>query len=128
MSEWRDVGAVEELDRKGRLIVDVDGRQIGVFRDPRAAEELCAVRNRCPHQGVALCLGSIRFRECSDRPGSYDVSDQVVIRCPQHGWEFDVRTGLSPDDPHLRVAVYEARAEDGRVLLGAVRRPRAEVS
>ena len=39
-----------------------------------------------------------------------------------------MRTGLSPDDPLLRVAVYEARAEDGRVLLGAVRRPRAEVA
>jgi nitrite reductase/ring-hydroxylating ferredoxin subunit len=128
VSEWRDVGALAELDRKGRLIVEVDGREIGIFRHPRATNELCAIRNRCPHQGVRLCLGSVRFRERSDRPGTYDVSDQAVIRCPQHGWEFDVRTGLSPDDPQLRVAVYEARAEDGRVLLGAVRRTRAGVA
>jgi nitrite reductase/ring-hydroxylating ferredoxin subunit len=128
VSDWRDVGALEDLDRKGRLIVDVDGRQIGIFRHPRSSGELCAIRNRCPHQGVQLCLGTVRFRERSDLPGTYDISDQAVIRCPQHGWEFDVRTGLSPDDPQLRVAVYEARAEDGRVLLGAVRRRRAGVA
>jgi 3-phenylpropionate/trans-cinnamate dioxygenase ferredoxin subunit len=128
VSDWSDVGALEELDRRGRLLVEVDGRRIGVFRHPSAPEELIAIRNRCPHQGVQLCLGSVRYRESSNRPGSYDVSDQVVIRCPQHGWEFDVRTGQSPDDPQLRVAVYEARAEDGRVLVGAVRRSRAGVS
>ena len=128
MSEWRDVGAVADLDRKGRLIVEVDGRQIGIFRHPRVSDELCAIRNRCPHQGVQLCLGSVRFREWSNRAGAYEISDQAVIRCPQHGWEFDLRTGLSPDDPQLRVAVYEARAENDRVLLGAARRPRSEVA
>ncbi len=128
MSDWRDVGALGELDRKGRLIVKVDGRQIGIFRHPGSSHELCAIRNRCPHQGVQLCLGSLRFREWSDEAGTYSISDQAVIRCPQHGWEFDLRTGLSPDDPLLRVAVYEVRAENGRVLLGAVRRTRAEMT
>lgn len=121
MSAWHDVGAVADLDRQGRLIADVDGRRIGVFRHPGAGE-IYALRSRCPHQGVDLCLGSVRFREWSDRPGTYDVSDQAVLRCPQHGWEFDLRTGQSPDDPGLRVAVYETLVEDGRVFVGAVRR------
>jgi nitrite reductase/ring-hydroxylating ferredoxin subunit len=121
MSGWHDAGTVADLDRQGRLIVEVDGRRIGVFRHP-VAGELCALRSRCPHQGVELCLGSVRFREWSDRPGTYGVSDQAVLRCPQHGWEFDLRTGQSPDDPQLRVAVYETLVEDGRVLVGAVRR------
>jgi nitrite reductase/ring-hydroxylating ferredoxin subunit len=128
VSDWHDVGSLDELDRRGRLLVEVDGRRIGIFRHPSSPGELCAIRNRCPHQGVALCLGSVRYREASALPGTYEVSDQVVIRCPQHGWEFDVRTGLSPDDPQLRVAVYDARSEGGRVLLGAGRRSRAEVA
>lgn len=127
MSGWRDVGAIDDLDRRGRLIVELDGRQIGVFRHPGATEELCAIRNRCPHHGAPLCLGSVRLREWSDRAGTYDVSDQVVLRCPQHGWEFDLRTGQSPDDPHLRVAVYDVRAENDRVLLGPVRRRQQKV-
>jgi nitrite reductase (NADH) small subunit len=127
VSGWHDVGSVADLDRRGRLIVALDGRQIGIFRHPGVAGELCAIRNRCPHQGVQLCLGALRRRECSERAGTYEISDQVVIRCPQHGWEFDLRTGLSPDDPQLRVAVYAVRAERGRVLLGAVRRARAQV-
>lgn len=55
-------------------------------------------------------------------PGQYEISDQVVIRCPQHGWEFDIRSGLSPDDAHLRVAVYDVRVANGRILIGPPRR------
>ena len=45
MSDWREVGTLEELDRRGRLIVELDGRQIGIFRHPSSPEELLAIRN-----------------------------------------------------------------------------------
>jgi hypothetical protein len=44
----------------------------------------------------------------------------VVLRCPRHGWEFDVRDGQCPDDPAMRVAVYDAEVRDGRVLVDPV--------
>ena len=36
----------------------------------------------------------------SDGPGSYSLSKPgEFIRCPWHGWEFDIRTGQSWCDP-----------------------------
>ena len=115
-TRWRDVGAAEELERSGRLVARLDGREIGVLRleDGR----LAAIRNRCPHSGAPLCLGTL-VQRLAGTPGRYADSGRVVLRCPWHGWEFDVGTGECPDEPALRVAVYPARIEAGRVLVEA---------
>ena len=115
MSAVHDVGAVSDLDREGRLIARIGGREIGVVR---TADGLRALRNRCPHHGGPLCLGIVRERE-TGLPGRYEQSGHEVLRCPWHGWEFDVETGRCVDDPALRVAVYRVEARDGRVLVQA---------
>ena len=115
MSDWHDLGEVETLEREGRLIAAVGGREVGVVRDPDTGA-LYGVRNRCPHHGGPLCLGQVREREAGT-PGSYALSGRRVLRCPWHGWEFDLETGRCLDEPSLRAAVYPARAEAGRVLV-----------
>lgn len=37
---------------------------------------------------------------------------------PWHAWAFDVRTGVCPDNPDLRLTTYEVKVEDGRVMVG----------
>jgi 3-phenylpropionate/trans-cinnamate dioxygenase ferredoxin subunit len=113
VSAWQDVGSVADLERDGRVIARVDGREIGVIA---VAGELRGVRNRCPHHGGPLCLGSVRERVAGD-PGRYQLGGQTVLRCPWHGWEFDPVTGRCLDDDSMRVAVYPAKAEAGRVLV-----------
>ena len=115
MSEWVDIGGVEELERAGRLVARVNGREVGVLLDP-ADGSVHGVRNRCPHHGGPLCLGRMRERERGE-PGRYELSGQRVLRCPWHGWEFDLDTGACLDDPSLRVAVYPAEIASGRVRL-----------
>ena len=40
-----------------------------------------------------------------------------MIKCPWHGWEFDIRTGQSWCDPgKTRVRAYDASAIDGAEL------------
>jgi nitrite reductase/ring-hydroxylating ferredoxin subunit len=112
---WHDVGALEELERSGRLIARVEGREVGVLA---VDGELRGVRNRCPHHGGPLCLGTVRSRQ-TGTPGRYELGVQTVLRCPWHGWEFDPATGACLDDPSMRVAVYQAKAVDGRVLIQA---------
>jgi nitrite reductase (NADH) small subunit len=51
------------------------------------------------------------------KPGGYDVTGTLVLRCPWHGWEFDPVTGACLDDPALRVAVYAAKVNGDRVLI-----------
>ncbi|MDX6546104.1 MAG: Rieske-like [2Fe-2S] domain, partial [Gaiellales bacterium] len=38
---------------------------------------------------------------------------------PWHGWEFDLESGVCPDDGRMRVAVYPVQVRDGRVLVEA---------
>ncbi|MDQ2982800.1 MAG: Rieske (2Fe-2S) protein [Actinomycetota bacterium] len=109
--EWVAVGAVADLERDGRLIARVGGREIGVLA---SNGELRALRNRCPHHGAPLCLGTVREREAG-RPGSYELGGGRVLRCPWHGWEFDLETGECLEDSAVRVATYETRLLDGRV-------------
>ena len=117
MSEWHDVGSVEELERTGRLVARVGGREVGVVRDPESGR-LVGVRNRCPHHGAPLCLGRVRGRDAGT-PGRYGLAETRILRCPWHGWEFDLDTGRCRDEPALRVAVYPVRVEGARVLIGA---------
>jgi nitrite reductase (NADH) small subunit len=113
VSAWHDVGSLADLDRDGHVVARVEGREVGVVA---VGGELRGVRNRCPHHGGPLCLGTVEHR-LTGRPGGYDVSDELVLRCPWHGWEFDPATGACLEDPALRVAVYPAKAVDGRVLV-----------
>jgi nitrite reductase (NADH) small subunit len=110
---WHDIGSVEELEREGRVVARVDGREVGAVV---VDGEVRGVRNRCPHHGGPLCLGTVEQR-VRGRPGSYHVTDELVLRCPWHGWEFDPATGDCLDDAALRVAVYPAKTVDGRVLV-----------
>jgi nitrite reductase/ring-hydroxylating ferredoxin subunit len=115
VSEWHDVGSVADLEQAGRLLARIGGREVGVVA---VDGELRGVRNRCPHHGGPLCLGTVRPRQ-TGAPGHYELAGPSVLRCPWHGWEFDPVTGACLDDPSMRVAVYPARAAGGRVLIQA---------
>ena len=116
MPDWHDVGSVADLERDGRVVSRVAGREVGVVVE--ADGVLRGIRNRCPHHGGPLCLGTVRER-VGGGPGVYELAGRRVLRCPWHGWEFDLETGACLDEPSLRVAVYPARIELDRVLIQA---------
>ncbi|WP_281708333.1 Rieske (2Fe-2S) protein [Phaeobacter italicus] len=96
--------------------VEVEGREIAVFNTGAAFR---AVTNRCPHEGADLCRGRIAAFVDADAPGAFTVDeDRVMVRCPWHGWEFDLETGRSYCDPNrVRVKPFEVNVQqaDGRV-------------
>jgi nitrite reductase/ring-hydroxylating ferredoxin subunit len=104
------VATVEEIPPGGRKIVEVAGRSIGVFNLDGV---FFALRNRCPHQGGPLCAGSLGGLIISPSPGEYHYSRAgEMLRCPWHGWEFDIRTGQSWFDPaRVRVRSYDVTVE-----------------
>ena len=112
---WHDVASLEQLRRDGAVVARVGGREIGVVLD---GDQPKAIRNRCPHMGAPLCLGTVREREAGT-PGSYRFEGRRVLHCPWHGWEFDLDSGVCPDDARMRAAVYPVRVSDGRVLVEA---------
>lgn len=116
------IGPVGEVPPGGRKIVEVAGRSVGVFN---VDGEIFALRNRCPHQGGPLCTGRLSGFLQAEIPGEYVYSRRgEVLRCPWHGWEFDVRTGQSWFDPaRTRVRSYEASVTPGTALIAEAQAP-----
>ncbi len=112
------VATVDEIPDGGRKLVTVRGRPIAVFN--LSGEYFCLF-NRCPHQGGPMCEGILTGLIESREPGHYEYSRKgEILRCPWHGWEFDVRNGQSFCDPEkitLRSYAVEV-AEGQRVVQG----------
>jgi nitrite reductase/ring-hydroxylating ferredoxin subunit len=110
------VAPVEEIPPGTHKIVDVAGRSIGVYN---IGGEFFALRNRCPHQGAALCEGRVSGLISSTTPGEYVYTRPgEIVRCPWHGWEYDIRTGQSWFDPRsVRVRAYEVSVAPGAELV-----------
>lgn len=118
------VAAADEIAPGERKIVTVGGRSIGVFN---VGGEFFALRNRCPHQGGALCEGRLWGALESAAPGDYRYRARgEVVACPWHGWEFHLRTGQSWCAPErLKVSRYQVALVAGAELAGdpAAERP-----
>ena len=110
------VGRVSELPPGQRRIVEAEGRSIGVFN---VNGIYYALRNSCPHQAAPLCLGAIKGMTLPSKPGQYVwARDGEILRCPWHGWEFDIRTGQSYCDPKkFRVRAYDVNVEPGTAVV-----------
>jgi nitrite reductase (NADH) small subunit len=109
---------VDELPEGGRRIVDVGGRSIGVFHvDGR----YYAIRNVCPHMGAPLCLGTVGGTMLPSEPHTYTYGlENRILRCPWHGYEFDLETGRPPFGTYpLRVRTYPVRVEEDQVVIEA---------
>ncbi|HEU5087629.1 MAG TPA: Rieske (2Fe-2S) protein [Roseiflexaceae bacterium] len=104
------VARVADIPPGERRIVELEGRSIGVFN---VHGTFYALRNTCPHQAAPLCLGAIKGMTMPSRPGEYVwAREGEIIRCPWHGWEFDITTGRSIFNPHrIRVATYDVTVE-----------------
>jgi nitrite reductase (NADH) small subunit len=112
------VARASELPPGERRIVEVEGRSIGVFN---VNGTYYALRNACPHQGAPLCRGSVQGTAQDSRPGEYVWGREgEILRCPWHGWEFDLDTGRSLLEPdRVGVMTYQVSVRDGTVVLHA---------
>jgi 3-phenylpropionate/trans-cinnamate dioxygenase ferredoxin subunit len=104
------VARVGEIAPGQRKLVELEGRAIGVFNVNGA---FYALRSSCPHQQAPLCQGQIiGLLTASDQQTLQLTRPGEIIRCPWHGWEFDITTGRSVFNPHrVRVRAYAVTVE-----------------
>ena len=101
---------VEDLQPGDVKIVEVDGRELGVFN---VDGEFYALHNVCPHRGAPLCEGRITGEMKGPEPGQYEIKRRgEIIRCPWHGYEFDITNGeFIIDSSKIRSMTYEVSIE-----------------
>lgn len=83
----------------GASLLVIGGFEIAVFN---VRGSYYAIDNRCPHRQGPLWEGDV---------------EGFLAMCPQHGWQFDVRTGACDTVPGRDVATYPVRVEDGHVIV-----------
>ena len=92
------VATVDEIAPGNSKLVTVKGREIGLFN---VKGEFYALANRCPHAGGALCDGEIAGLRSPRGRATTVVRQGEFLRCPWHGWEFEIATGQSYCDPRI---------------------------
>ncbi|MDQ0135957.1 3-phenylpropionate/trans-cinnamate dioxygenase ferredoxin subunit [Neorhizobium galegae] len=109
------IAKVDEVENGKSKLVKVAGRDIALFN---VKGEFFAIANRCPHEGADLCRGQVVGLAESDEPGKVRMTRHgELIRCPWHGWEFDIRTGKSWCDPaRTRVKSFDVSVAKGGAL------------
>jgi nitrite reductase (NADH) small subunit len=105
------VGNAGDFPPGTRKVVTLENRSIGVFN---VNGTYYALKNSCPHQAAPLCVGPIKGTNLPSKPGEYLYAREgEIIRCPWHGWEFDLTNGKSLFDPHkCLVKTYEVAVEE----------------
>lgn len=100
MGDFLFVADVGELPEGEKLLVDIDGEMLLLFR---IAGEYFCIDDVCTHDGGTLSDGEYQSHE---------------IKCPRHGARFDVRTGQPLCMPATQpTAKHAVRIEDGRILV-----------
>lgn len=109
------VTMVDELNEGERAIVDVKGREIGVFN---IDGELHAVGSHCPHMGGPCAEGLLTGMFSADEDGKMTYErDNEILSCPWHGWEFDILTGEHLGHTKRKLLQYDVVTEDGEIYI-----------
>ncbi len=95
---WLEACLLEELPPGGRKLIKLKNIEIALFN---IAGTIYAIKNRCPHRSGPLIRGFV------DLTGG--------VKCPMHGWRFDLRDGSS--ERPATATVYPTKVENGRLYL-----------
>lgn len=120
MARAHDVAAAEDITAGELTPVRLGRSTIVLTRLPCGA--LRAFSGRCPHHGARLEFGCITG--LAQGPAREEIAitrEGEVLRCPWHGFEFDLRSGdpavSAPQANALRLRFFDAEERDGRVVV-----------
>lgn len=104
MTEFVDIGALEDIPRQGARLVKTAHGCIAIFRT--ADDRVFALDDRCPHKSGPLSEGIVH----ADR-----------VTCPLHNWVFDMNTGQAQGADTGSVRTYPVALRGGRICIGIKR-------
>jgi nitrite reductase/ring-hydroxylating ferredoxin subunit len=80
---------------------------------------LHALAAKCLHQGGPLDRGKIyEHTVTTDDVGQYSMDpDREIIKCPWHGYEYDIRTGQTVFDETRCLQTFVSREEGDQITV-----------
>jgi nitrite reductase/ring-hydroxylating ferredoxin subunit len=79
--------------------------------------ELHGFVDRCLHQGARLSGGRLLPRTEGEAVGEHRMLDaREVIKCPWHGYEYDVRSGRAVFDGRCALVRVDVREQGGMIV------------
>jgi nitrite reductase (NADH) small subunit len=100
---WVEVGALDDLRRRRKSVVDINGTAVVLFwHDGR----VFALNNICIHRQRELVRGVI-------------LGERIV--CPGHQWAFNLETGYEESMCQFQ-PTYDVRVDDGVVYVAGAAR------
>jgi nitrite reductase (NADH) small subunit len=104
-----------DVPRGGVKVVSVGNVEISLFN---VGGKIFAYRNACPHAGAPICAGKITGTSpaCDVYHYGWGRSGEI-LRCPWHGWEFDLLTGEHLVANSVRLRRYPVTIRDHAVYL-----------
>lgn len=102
MTQFIDIGAIEDIPMRGARIVRTLGGDIAVFRTA---------------SGAVYAVDE--YLEGKAGPLSNGIQHDEKVTDPMRNWVFDLASGEAQGADEGRVATYATRVEKGRILLAA---------
>jgi nitrite reductase (NADH) small subunit len=108
-----------DISTQTSLIVEANGKEIGIYR---FQDRYYAYLNKCPHQGGPACEGSIMgHKECEVKEGTvireYFSDSNPNITCPWHGFDYELKTGISRTDRTKRLFPFKVVIQGDDVMV-----------
>jgi nitrite reductase (NADH) small subunit len=102
MSEtiWTDIGALDQIPRRGARVVRTPQGCVAVFRT--ADDEAFALEDRCPHKGGPLSQGIVHG---------------TSVTCPLHNWVLSLKTGEPEGADVGHALAFPLKVEAGRIRI-----------
>lgn len=99
MAEWIKVATKSEVPTDTGKLVSAGGWELALFQ---FEGKVYALENACAHKGGPLAEGGLHGN---------------LAMCPWHGWEFDVKTGVSSFNPGIKQRTFPVKEDHGDIYV-----------
>lgn len=100
MSDWIEVGSLNDIPKMGARVVKRTEGDIAVFRT--ADDQVFALRDKCPHKGGQLSQGIIHGNR---------------VACPLHDWKIGLDTGVAVAPDEGCAASFPVKMDGEKIML-----------
>ena len=95
-------------------VVQLREKEVALFN---VAGQLFALDNRCPHREGPLSRGQVESVQLEQ--GQSPKGAVPAVRCPLHGWLFDLKSGRCLNQPGASTVAYNVTCKNGKMVFRA---------